>query len=261
MSALLSAYDEQLRGASELDGAQERTTIGPLHLGVFPGGTGFVGYRSLDGAGASGVRDLVREASAYFAARPGVGSAEWKTRGHDEAPGLLHALAEAGFVAEESESVMLGEASLLAVEVPLPEGVRLREVRERDDVFAMERMQGRVFDDPHWERRAQRTVDALAGGADVVLWVAETDEGIISAGRLQPVAGTSFAGIWGGSTLPEWRGRGVYRALTARRARAALERGIRYLHSDSTEFSRPILERSGMRVVTTTTPYVWTRPA
>ena len=72
--------------------------------------------------------------------------------------------------------------------------------------------------------------------------------------------GTEFAGIWGGSTLPEWRGQGIYRALTAARARAALAEGVRYINSDCTAMSRPILERSGLVAVTTTTPYVWRRP-
>ena len=31
------------------------------------------------------------------------------------------------------------------------------------------------------------------------------------------------------------------------------------MHSDSTEYSRPILERSGMLKVSTTTPYRWER--
>ena len=35
----------------------------------------------------------------------------------------------------------------------------------------------------------------------------------------------------------------------------------RYLQSDCTEMSRPILERSGLSRVTTTTPFVWQRPA
>lgn len=48
-----------------------------------------------------------------------------------------------------------------------------------------------------------------------------------------------------GGTLPEWRGRGIYRALTAARTRAAL--------------SRPILERGGLVAVTTTTLYVCER--
>ncbi|MDN5854476.1 MAG: GNAT family N-acetyltransferase, partial [Actinomycetia bacterium] len=33
----------------------------------------------------------------------------------------------------------------------------------------------------------------------------------------------------------------------------------RYINSDSTEYSRPILERSGLLKVSTTTPYTWRR--
>lgn len=91
------------------------------------------------------------------------------------------------------------------------------------------------------------------------LWVAEADGQIVSAGRLEPVAGTEFAGIWGGATRPEWRGQGIYRALTAARARSALALGKRLMHSDSTEFSRPILERAGLVKVSATTPYMWRR--
>ena len=81
----------------------------------------------------------------------------------------------------------------------------------------------------------------------------------MSAGRLEPVPGTEFAGIWGGSTLPEWRGRGIYRALTAARASSALRMGKTLINSDSTEYSRPILERYGFVTVSTTTPYLWRR--
>ena len=59
--------------------------------------------------------------------------------------------------------------------------------------------------------------------------------------------------------LPDYRGRGIYRALVSARAASAMERGVRFIHSDCTDMSRPILERSGLRAVTTTTPYVWTR--
>ena len=70
---------------------------------------------------------------------------------------------------------------------------------------------------------------------EMELWVAEADGRIVSAGRLEPVRGTNFAGIWGGATLEEWRGRGVYRALTASRARSALRMGKTLINSDSTE--------------------------
>jgi hypothetical protein len=259
MTDLLAAYDAQLRGAAELAGAEGVQLIGPVCVGVFPGGTGFASYVDLAGLGERRIRSLVGEVRAHFQALPHVGSAEWKTRGHDVAPGLEGALQDAGFVPEEAESVMLGEAVALAADVPVPEGVVLREVRDEADILAMERMQADVFGHGDGDERAQRTIARVAAGDDVVLWVAEAGGRVISAGRLEPVAGTEFAGVWGGATVVEWRGRGVYRALTAKRAQAALRRGLRYLHSDSTEFSRPILERSGMRKVTTTTPYVWTR--
>ncbi len=69
----------------------------------------------------------------------------------------------------------------------------------------------------------------------------------------------AWPGIWGGATRSQWRGRGIYRALTAARARSALALGKRLMHSDSTEFSRPILERAGLIKVSTTTPYMWRR--
>jgi hypothetical protein len=75
--------------------------------------------------------------------------------------------------------------------------------------------------------------------------------------HLEPVPATEFAGIWGGATRTEWRGRGIYRALTAARARSALVLGKRLIHSDSTEESRPILEGAGLVKVSTTTPYLW----
>ena len=65
--------------------------------------------------------------------------------------------------------------------------------------------------------------------------------------RLDPLPGArgSFATLQGGATLPEWRSRGVYRALVARRAVLAAERGCEYLQVDASDDSRPILERLG----------------
>jgi hypothetical protein len=101
-------------------------------------------------------------------------------------------------------------------------------------------------------------MDRLARGDGMELWVAEAGGAIVSSGRLEPVPGTEFAGIWGGATPPEWRRRGIYRALTAERARSALRLGKKLMNSDSTEFSRPILERAGFVKVSTTTPYTRT---
>ena len=62
--------------------------------------------------------------------------------------------------------------------------------------------------------------------------------------------------MFGGITLPEFRGRGLYRATVAKRAELARERGYRWLYSDALPTSRPILERVGFVPITTTEPFM-----
>jgi len=259
-AALLEAYDQQLRTDAETPNATDVVGLGPLRLVSFAGGRGFVTYAGLDGADAATIRSWVGDAVDYYRGRPEITKVEWKTRGHDHAPELHEALLDNGFVAEESESIMVGPAAGLAVDLPLPAGVSLRKITEDAEVRTMSAMADEVFGDPVSESRAAAIIQGLKRWPDWEIWVAEADGQMISCGRLEPVPGTDFAGIWGGATRPEWRGRGIYRALTAARARSALRIGKTLIHSDSTEFSRPILERSGLIKVSTTTPYVWTRP-
>lgn len=123
----------------------------------------------------------------------------------------------------------------------------------------MSAMVDQAFGEPIDPAAADTFLARLARDDGMELWIAEADGRMVGAGRLEPVAGTEFAGIWGGVTIEEYRGRGIYRALTAARARSALALGKTLVHSDSTEYSRPILERAGLVKVSTTTPYNWAR--
>jgi len=258
-AGLLAAYDEQLRTDAETPSAISVERLGPLRLVTFAGGRGFVTYRDLGGADAAAIRRLVAEAVAHYQSNETIDRVEWKARGHDHAPGLHEALLGHGFVPDEPESIMIGDARALAVDVDLSEGVSLRRVTDEADVRAMCAMQAVVFGDSESDSMAEALLRRLALDDGMELWVAEAEGRIVSAGRLEPVDGSDFAGIWGGATLEEWRGRGIYRALTAERARSALAMGKTLIHSDSTEYSRPILERSGLVRVSTTTPYRWRR--
>lgn len=255
---LLKAYDEQLRGETEVLDVAHVERLGPLWLATLYGNRGFITYRELP-TDAAEIASLVAEALAHFRDRTDVGGVEWKTRQHDEAPGLEETLVAHGFIAEDPESIMIGESAALAVDVPMPDGVEIRRVASVGDIWAAAEMQGRVFDDPLWRSRAEETQRRFEAQDGQEYWIATAGETVISAGRLEPVDGTDFAGLWGGATTPEWRGRGIYRAMTARRAQVALDLGKTMINSDSTEFSRPILERSGFVKVSTTTPYVWSR--
>ena len=255
---LLRAYDQQLRTDAETSNAVTVTRLGSLHLATFAGGRGFVTYPHPDGTSAVEMPHLVSRVLEHYRSDPAITQVEWKTRGHDQVPGLHEALQQNGFHPDEPESIMVGEAQLLDVELPLPPGVTLRRVSGEADVRAMVAMQDMAFGRTN-DHMAESLLKRLALADGMQLWVAEVDGQIVSAGRMEPVASTDFAGIWGGSTREGWRRRGIYRALTAVRARAARAMGKTLIHSDSTEYSRPILERSGLSKVSTTTPYYWHR--
>lgn len=255
---LLAAYDAQLRGVAEMRGTASWDRDGPLYRGQFEH-TGFVSYDSL--ADVDDIDALIERTVAYYEGLAHIEELEWKTRGHDAPADLGARLQRAGFVPEEVETVMVGEAARLAVEVPLPDGVVIRRVDhlpERAEVIAAAtHMQLAAFGGGPSTEEVISRLDRMGGHEQ--FWVAEASGRVVCAGRLSRVAGTEFAGLWGGVTDPEWRHKGIYRALTAARARAAIDAGVRYLHSDCTAMSRPILERSGLVAVTTTTPYVWRR--
>ncbi len=256
---LLAAYDAQLRREAETAGAATVTDMGPLLLVTFAGGDGFVTYRDFGDLSAEEIQRLVPGALSYFQNDAAIARVEWKTRGHDRAEGLSEALLANDFIRDEQESIMIGDAQSLAVDVQLPNGVTVRQVTEESDVRAMCAMQNDVFGGPVNEELANSLLHRLSLADGMELWVGESNGEIVAAGRLDPVPNSDFAGIRGGATRAEWRGRGIYRALTAARARSAIRLGKTLIHSDSTDDSRPILEKSGLIAVSSTTPYRWSR--
>ncbi|MFF7653957.1 GNAT family N-acetyltransferase [Streptomyces sp. NPDC007983] len=191
----------------------------------------------------------------YFAAR---GHAfEWKLYAHDRPADLGGRLAEAGFAAEPEETVMVAPVRDLPTAVELPEGLRLLRVTDAAGVDLMVDVHARAFGTDSGHLR-HRLLTRLREAPDTVVpVVAMAGDRPVSAARMELPPGADFAGLWGGGTVAEWRGRGLYRALIAFRARIAAERGYRYLQVDASDQSRPILERLGFVPLTTTTPYVY----
>ncbi|ROQ26853.1 hypothetical protein EDD98_6502 [Streptomyces sp. PanSC19] len=184
-------------------------------------------------------------------------SFEWKLYAHDTPADLGDRLRAAGFTAEEPETLMAAEAAALPREVPLPEGVELREVTDEAGVRQVVEVHERAFGTDSSDL-GRRLLDRLATDPDAVTAVVALAAGEpVSAARLELYPGTDFAGLWGGGTVEGWRGRGLYRALVAHRAHVAAARGHRYVQVDAADTSRPILHRLGFLTLTTTTPYVY----
>ncbi|MER7841848.1 GNAT family N-acetyltransferase [Streptomyces sp. NPDC096040] len=219
---------------------------------------GFVtGPRDWGGVRGRELDALIARQRDFFAAR---GEAvEWKTRGHDVPADLPDRLRTAGFVPEDAETVVIAEVADLAGPAPtLPPGVTLRRVTLDADLGRIAALETAV-----WGQDMTWVADYLRGRLAVEpdgneVYVAEAAGKVVSAAWVAFRTGTRFATLLGGSTLTEWRGKGIYRALVALRATRAAALGASYLHVDASADSCPILRRLGFTAVTTTTPYVWT---
>jgi hypothetical protein len=259
VSELLAAFDAQVRDRVP-DPLPRGVTVerdGPLLRFFGFAGRGFVVYRDLRGIEGADLDELIARQVGVFAERGE--RFEWKLHGHDLPVDLSGRLREAGFVPEETETVVIASAAEIAGKVRLPRGVSLREVTSRADferIAGLERAVWGEEDQPSWlvnMLESERAVDSDA----LAILVAEAGQTVVCAAWIRFERGTEFATLWGGATLPEWRGRGIYRAVVTYRANLAAAAGFRYLETDASEDSRPILEGLGFTAVTTTTPYVW----
>ena len=255
---LLAAYDVQLRGAAEVADAPDVVHIGPVLAGVFPARRrAFVTCAPFSMADSE-LDDLVTDVVSRFVRDSRVDHVSWKIRSHDRLPSLLDTLQRHGFVLGEPETVMVGEADVLVSGTVAPEtpcGYTVERAVTEASLREAEHLAGRVFRDSPERIRIQE--DELveqwrSAPESLEMWVVRDEGGhVVCSGRSEFPEGTDFAGLWGGACLEGHRGRGLYRALVAQRARSARDRGRALIHVDCSEYSRPILERAGLLPLTT----------
>ena len=252
---LLAAFDAQARATPpDPPPGVWHESDGPL-VRVVGQERGFISAPRDTGARGADLDRLIPRQRDYFAAR---GEAvEWKTYGYDEPADLPGRLRAAGFVPEDPETVVVALTAVIAAEPVLPDGVAIRQVTADEDMRRIGAMESEVWHtDREWTGE-HLIREVAAAPDDYIVLTAEAAGRVVAAGWLEMHPGSQFAGLWGGATLAEWRGRGIYRALVARRAQLAAARGVRYLQVDASSDSAPILQRLGFQPLTTTTPYVW----
>ena len=218
-----------------------------------------VKYISDDGAGAyitaflgkpEQLADAIEAEKSYFRQRQT--NFEWKTYACDGLDTLEDLLMAAGFQPEEEEAFMVMDLEQLpaytgpveAVKITTPEGI--------DDVIAVE--------EAVWDRSFSNfktyLLNQLQNQPDYQsLYVSYQDGKPVATARITFTPGSPFAGLWGGSTLKEFRGLGHYRSLLHARAEEARLQGVKYLTLDASDMSEPIVTQLGFDKLTTTRPY------
>ncbi len=183
---------------------------------------------------------------------------QWKVYGHDEPRSLPEVLAAAGFTLVETETLMVLDMDHHELEAALPTGIEVRRFETADalaDVAAVALAAfGASFDGLIAEFEARLPLGTLA------FYIAYDGALPVAAARLEMPQQGEFAGLYGGGTVPAYRGRGIYRNLVAARAQEARARGYRYVNIEAASSSKPILERLGFAAVSVVSTWNW-RPA
>jgi GNAT superfamily N-acetyltransferase len=257
-AAVLAAFNRQVRQSTRPDGTGATFETDGLVIRRLaqPGhdGSGVL-WSDLNAGSADAA---IAAQVAFFAGRGE--KFEWKLYSYDQPADLAGRLLAAAFVPEDPESLMVAEVAEVARalrDAELPEGVRLERITDRGGLRRLVQLQEIVFHRDESELRESLLVQLAETPEMIDLVAAMAGDQPVCSARIEFLPGTEFAGLWGGGTLPEWRRRGIYRALVRYRADLAASRGYKYLTVDASPESRPILERVGFSCLAVTTPYIW----
>jgi GNAT superfamily N-acetyltransferase len=172
---------------------------------------------------------------------------EWKLFAHDRPPTLPALLEANGFVPDPPETLMVLDLRESPDFGPPAAGVVVDRVSDPAGVEGAVAVSRLAFPAGHGWDLAEYL--PRLGTPTFEVFVARVGDRTVSAGRMELPQGRRFASLWGGGTAPEFRGRGIYRALVAARVALARERGYRYVTVDAMATSRPILERVGFQAL------------
>ncbi|AKK07058.1 Acetyltransferase (GNAT) domain [Corynebacterium mustelae] len=245
-------YESAMRGEADVRGMSDMQVhrMGPVWVAESSNrGWALVSYSPEQAREirASHIQDVID----FLASSGSIRSVEWKTWRSD--PSLP--LDNFGFSFEPEETVMMGDPQVLA-QWPNPDGVRVHQVLTESDLEAASNVRSEIFglNQTRTRQFVERTRHDIEGAG---LFAAVADSHIVGLGRMEELSGAGIVGLFSGAVLPQYRGRGIYRALLSARAKRALDVGATVVMSECSAYSRPILSRAGFMAVEHTTPAIY----
>ena len=182
---------------------------------------------------------------------------EWKVYSYDQPADLPERLLAHGFTAEEAEALMVADINDLPAEYWTMDVTAVQRITTPEEVDEIVRMQSEVWGDEISGFASGLKFDLEHNPDHLSVFAVWQDGRVVSAAWTHYLLSTSFATLWGGTTLAQYRKRGFYTALLAVRAREARQRGFRFLQVDASPESQPILAKHGFRRLAYSTPYEW----
>lgn len=250
MDEIRRLYDQQQRIDIDYLGVRREVTPRVVRQIETAHGRGTVIYSQLDETNAD---ETIRDEIAYFRSLDNFENLEWKLFDYDTPADLKDRLIAHGFEAEDPDAVLILDLQELPPALAQPVTHDVRRITDPAELKDVQAITHAVWDDDDdWLIEALGTT-LRDKPEELSVYVAYVDGVPASYGRIDFHENNAFAGMWGGSTLPEYRKRGLYTALVAVRAQEAIARGVRYLTIDASPMSHAVLEKFGFRLMA----YAW----
>jgi ribosomal protein S18 acetylase RimI-like enzyme len=249
---LLQLFDKQLREEIEYPEARKEITSDVVRFIREAPGMNFVSFTY---AIESDLDRVIEQELAYFA--PMRQPFTWKVYSHDPLPSLADKLKAHNFEADDDDP---GEIMLLDVDSapsylfdPVKTDIRLiADLEElKDVVLVLDKVYGNNND---WVYKRLGGHLKVPGYLSVYAAYVDNQPASIAWTYFQK---GKFASLFAGTTLEEYRKRGLYTSLLSIRLKEIRERGYQYAVVEAGAMSRPIVAKHGFQYLTTLVDYVW----
>jgi hypothetical protein len=248
---ILALYDRQQRIDIEYPGMRKDVSPHIVRFVRPAPGMSTIQYSRLNEANADAV---IQDQINYFTSIDQPFS--WKVYDHDTPADLKDRLTAHGFKPDELEGVMVLDLNDVPASLLVPIRADVRPLTRSEQLVDVIRIEEQVWgSDFNWI--AEQLGENLAIPHYLRVYVAYVDDQPACAGWTYFHPHGQFADLWGGSTVAEYRQRGLYTAILAIRVQEAQRRGYRFLTVDTSPMSRPIVAQHGFRWLTHAQDFDW----
>lgn len=259
LNAIREAYNEHQRRADHDPSAEVFVLDDAVRFVWQTHNAGSVLYSSLTEETAN---SAIEREIAFFKERGC--DFEWKLFSYDTPPDMRDRLLNYGFNEDEVEAVMVLSIENAPERLLQKPSYDIRKATTEAMFLDVDAVYYEVWkDDPYADATPHKMSEWLYPRYknhpdSMSMYVTYMDEKPVSYGRVEFAPDNPFAGLWGGSTLEAYRGRGIYTQLVATRLQEAKTRGCQYLTVDARQdTSMPILEKLGFIRIAYATAFNW----
>lgn len=250
-NGLLTTYDKDLRLHVIYPEARKEITNDVVRFIRKAPGMNFISFTFADGAKLGRVVDREVE---YLA--PMKQPFTWKVYDHDRLPNIGETLLANGFVVDDDPAaVMVLDVNQVPASRFESANADFRRITDRDGLKDIIHVLDGVYGG-HNDWVYERMGSHLQIPGYLSMYAAYVDDQPASIAWTY-FPGRSFATLFGGTTLAEYRNRGLYTALLHLRLKEIRERGYPFAVVEAGPMSKPIVEKHGFQHLTTVHDYEW----